>query len=175
MSAIRTISADGLTLEPQIAAHAEEMYGILSDPGLYEFEGEPPSSPAWLHDRFTRLESRRSEDGTEQWLNWVIRLATGELAGYVQATVLADGQSHVAYVLGSRFWGRGIAQISVRAMLQELTTHHGSRELIAMLKSDNWRSRKLLDRLGFVPFPACWCDAMPVKADEIVMILPASQ
>jgi hypothetical protein len=44
-----------------------------------------------------RLESRRSADGQEQWLNCVIRLPTSELIGYVQATVDANGRAAIAY------------------------------------------------------------------------------
>ena len=71
------------TLEPQVEAHAAAMYGVLSDPAIYEFENEPPQSLQWLTERFRRLERRRSPDGAEQWLNLVIRLPDGALAGYV--------------------------------------------------------------------------------------------
>src|SRR5213592_2725081 len=58
---------------------------------IYEYENEPPPSLEWLRARFTKLESRRSPNGREQWLNWVIRLPTSELIGYVQATLHPDG------------------------------------------------------------------------------------
>lgn len=138
-----------LTLEPQVAAHAEEMFQVLSDPALYEFEDQPPPSIDWLRERFTKLESRHSGDGQEQWLNWVIRLPTSELAGYVQATVRPGGRAAVAYELSSRFWGRGIAQHAVRAMISELAEHYEVRHVSAVLKVANHRSLRLLERLGF--------------------------
>ena len=136
-------------LEPQAAIHAEEMFAILSDPALYEYENEPPPSVDWLRARFERLESRLSADGTEQWLNWVIRLANGELAGYVQATVRADGSAAIAYVLASRCWGRGLASRAVQAMMRELMEHHQVRRFSAVFKRENKRSMRLLERLGF--------------------------
>src|SRR5215471_10097410 len=105
---MRAIVTSGLSLEPQTAAHADEMFVVLSDPAIYEFENEPPASQEWLRQRFSRLESRRSSDGREQWLNWVIRLPTAELAGYVQATVRDDGCAAIAYELASAYWGRDI-------------------------------------------------------------------
>ena len=84
---MRTLIATRCTLEPQVVAHAGEMFIVLSDPAIYEFENAPPVSKEWLTDRFAKLESRTSSDGTEHWLNWVVRLPNGELAGYVQATV----------------------------------------------------------------------------------------
>src|SRR5438046_61536 len=90
---MRVIETGSLTLEPQTAAHAEEMFAVLSDPAIYEYENEPPPSLEWLRARFTKLESRRSPNGREQWLNWVIRLPTSELIGYVQATLHPDGRA----------------------------------------------------------------------------------
>jgi len=41
---MRTIDASSLTLEPQTAAHAEQMFVVLSDPAIYEYENKPPAS-----------------------------------------------------------------------------------------------------------------------------------
>src|SRR4051812_48496517 len=111
---MRPVAVPGLTLEPQFASHARAMFEVLSDEAIYLFENEPPASLAALSARFKRLESRRSPDGSQQWLNWVIRLHSGDVAGYVQATVHADGRAALAYVLGSGFWGKGIATKAVR-------------------------------------------------------------
>jgi RimJ/RimL family protein N-acetyltransferase len=128
------------------------MYALLADPALYRHENEPPPSVDWLRERFGRLESRRSSDGREEWLNWVIRLrAEGDLAGYVQATVRADGSAAIAYVLGSAYWGRGLATEAVRAMIDELAAQHGVHTLRAVLKRSNEPSLRLLQRLGFAP------------------------
>ena len=149
---MRAVAAPRLVLEPQTAAHAAEMYALLADPALYRHENEPPPSVDWLRERFVRLESRRSSDGREEWLNWVIRLrAEGDLAGYVQATVRVDGSAAIAYVLGSAHWGRGLATEAVRAMIDELAAHHGVRTLRTVLKHSNGPSLRLLQRLGFAP------------------------
>lgn len=148
---MRIIQAGSLTLEPQAATHAEEMFAVLSDPAIYEFENEPPSSLEWLRARFAKLESRVSADGREQWLNWVIRVPTSELIGYVQATVHPDGRAAIAYELSSAYWGRGFARQAVQAMISELVAHYQVRSLSAVLKRDNLRSLRLLERLGFSP------------------------
>ena len=146
---MHVIEATGVTLEPQVAAHAEEMFAVLSDPALYEYENEPPGSIESLRARFTKLESRSSPDGQEQWLNWVIRLPTSELIGYVQATVHQNGRAAVAYELSSAYWGRGLASQAVRAMIAELVAHYKVRSLSAVFKRKNQRSMRLLERLGF--------------------------
>jgi ribosomal-protein-alanine N-acetyltransferase len=112
---MQVIEGASLILEPQTVTHAEEMFTVLSDPAIYE--NEPPPSLEWLRARFARfarLESRRSPDGQEQWLNWVIRLPTSDLAGYVQATVRSNGRTAIAYEMSSRYWGRGLASQAVQ-------------------------------------------------------------
>ena len=146
---MRIIQAGSLTLEPQAAAHAEEMFAVLSDPAIYEYENEPPPSLEWLRARFAKLESRVSADGREQWLNWVIRVPTSELIGYVQATVRPGGHAAIAYELSSAYWGRGLGRGAVKAMISELVEHYKVRSLFAVLKRDNLRSVRLLERLGF--------------------------
>ena len=44
---MRTVRTERLVLEPQTASHAEEMFEVLSEPAIYEFENEPPRSLAW--------------------------------------------------------------------------------------------------------------------------------
>ena len=66
---MRTLKAASLVLEPLTARHATEMFAVLGDPAIYEFEGEPPVSEEALARRYTFLERRRSSDGLESWLN----------------------------------------------------------------------------------------------------------
>jgi RimJ/RimL family protein N-acetyltransferase len=153
-----------IVLEPQVAAHAAEMFTLLQDPRIYEYENEPPQSEAWLRERYAKLETRQSRDGSEHWLNWVVRVSSGEAIGYVQATVEPGGRAFIAYVLASRWWGQGLAQEAVRAMMQELRIAYRATHFVAVFKKRNARSRRLLARLGFVPV------ALPeIEEDEAAM------
>ena len=166
---MRIIQTARLTLEPQTAAHAEAMFAVLSDRAIYEHENEPPPSLEWLRARFARLESRRSPDGDEQWLNWVMRLPTSELIGYVQATVRASGEAAIAYELSSGYWGRGLAYEAVQATLAELVAQYGVRRVSAVLKRGNQRSLRLLERLGFLVAPAEAHAERQITRDELLM------
>lgn len=170
---MRTIATARLALEPQVAAHADEMFVVLADPAIYEHENEPPASVEWLRERYRRLESRRSPDGREWWLNWVLRLPSLQLAGYVQATVYPDERAAIAYELASRHWGQGLAQEAVRAMIAELVATYGVRRLTAVLKATNRRSLLLLERLGFAPGAPELHAALGVEPDELLMVREA--
>jgi len=166
---MRNIIATRCSLEPQVVVHADEMFVVLSDTAIYEFESAPPTSQAWLTERFARLESRASVGGAERWLNWVIRVPGGDLAGYVQATVQSDGIAYVAYVLASRFWRRGIGRDAVTAMLRELTTQYDVHMFLAVLKASNYRSLALLNNLGFLPGYPATVSNVSLDQNELVM------
>jgi RimJ/RimL family protein N-acetyltransferase len=166
---MRTITTQGCTLEPMVEAHAREMFVVLSDPAIYEFEREPPPSVERLAAAYRLRESRQSPDGRERWLNWVVRLESQELAGYVQATVLQSGVALVAYEFASKHWRQGIGSRSVRAMMQELAVAEGVRTCIAILKMRNHRSMGLLLHLGFEPATDADAATYGADADEAVM------
>ena len=167
---MQTIEAERIVLEPQVISHAEEMFEVLSDPAIYEYENEPPRSLEWLRERFRKLETRRSADGTQHWLNWVIRVPGTGLVGYVQATVYPDGRAAIAYELASRYWSRGFATAAVLAMIPELARNHGVRRLTAVFKQANHRSQRLLERLGFAVAPSALPAELAVEADERLMV-----
>lgn len=163
------IETEALTLEPQITAHAEEMFVVLSDPAIYEYENEPPVSLEWLRERFRKLETRRSPDNKEQWLNWVIRLPNGKLIGYVQATVDENDYATVAYVLGSHFWGLGYGHRSVQAMITMLNKQYRVHHFFAVLQRNNHRSLRLLEQLKFsLASPEAHASAQ-IEPGEILM------
>jgi RimJ/RimL family protein N-acetyltransferase len=146
------------------------MFTVLSDPAIYEFENAPPVTEDWLTNRYERLESRGPNDGSEQWLNWVIRLRDGKLAGYVQATVLPDHISYVAYELNSQYWRQGFGSSAVEAVLQELQEQYGVKLLVAVLKAKNYRSDGLLRKLGFGPASTDQEARYREEPDELVLV-----
>ena len=165
---MRTLLTRRLALEPQLEAHADAMYALLQDPAIYRYENEPPHAVHWLRERFRRLESRTSADGSEQWLNWVVRLRDGELIGYVQATLCEASPAAIAYVFASAWWGRGYASEAVAAMMEELAANYGARWFSAVLKGDNVRSVRLLERLGFTRADSA--TGIAREPNEIVML-----
>ena len=146
------MSALPVTLEPRTAAHAEALYALLADPSIYAFLDErPPVSVEALRVRFARSENLSSPDGSERWLNWVARDAAGCIAGFVQATVEADGNTNIAYVFGTAFRGRGIARAAVAQMLRLLAADHGVANFFVVADRRNYASIRLAEGLGFAP------------------------
>jgi len=154
-------------------SHAAEMFEVLSDPAIYEFERVPPPSVERLVAGYRRLESRQSEDGTEKWLIWVVRLDTGELTGYMQATVLPSGNSYIGYEFASRFWRQGLATASIKAASAELAVQYCVHTLVAVVKAANFRSIGLLRKLGFKEATAEQAPHFEAEYDEVVYLAAA--
>jgi RimJ/RimL family protein N-acetyltransferase len=167
---MRVIETARCTLEPQVAAHADAMFVVLRDPAIYEYENSPPASLESLRERFAKLESRRSADGSENWLNWIVRTKLAGPVGYVQATVRSDGSALIAYEFASAHWGQGLASEAVLAMIGELVENYRVQQLSALLKRANDRSRRLLERLGFSVASDEQRAAQDAASDELLMV-----
>jgi ribosomal-protein-alanine N-acetyltransferase len=143
-----------LQLEPLVAAHADELFGGLTDARLYTYTpDQPPLTLEALRARFARLETRQPPPGdgdrSEQWLNWLVRERAGARPlGYVQATVYADGRAAIAYVLLHHAWGHGYAREATQRMIDHLR-ERGVRRFIATVDLRNAASVRLLEALGF--------------------------
>ena len=112
------IDTSRLSLEPLVPADAREMACVLADPALYSFTGGNPSTVDELTARYLRQVHGHSDDGSELWLNWIVRLRVdGTAVGYVQATVNNETETaDVAWVIGTSHQGNGYAREAVTAM-----------------------------------------------------------
>lgn len=138
-----------LSLEPLNAWHGEPLFAGLKDPLLYTYiPKEPPLAVADLSRRFEQLESRRSPDGSELWLNWAVRLSTGGYAGLVEASVQANRTASIAYFVFATHQRQGIGREAVSAMLEHLAAT-GVTESRAMIDTRNLASIALVEGLGF--------------------------
>lgn len=138
-----------LLLEPINAWHGEPMFAGLKDPQLYVYTSdEPPLAVSDLSRRYEKLETRRSAERDELWLNWAVLDRTRGYAGHMQATVSLDSTSLVAWRIFTAFQRGGIAHEAAAAMLDHLTAI-GVTTAIAFIDTRNTASIKLVQKLGF--------------------------
>ena len=165
------ITTPRLRLEPLRERHADDLFAGLQDERIYDFvPSTPPTDNESLRNKFRRLESRKSADGSEDWLNWAVRCSsTGEYIGYVQSTIPPNAPASVAFIFFPAYWGRGYAHEAVTAMLEFLAASFAIRNFHASVDTGNRRSIALLERLGFERV-AMHTSALPIKGvlrDEI--------
>lgn len=147
------IPANCLTLVPLRVEHAGEMAAVLSDPDLYTFTGGSPPTVQELRTRYERW-IVGSPDPAEFWCNWVIQLHSRQcLAGTVQATISDLGDqpvAEVAWIVGTRWQGQGIATEAARALIAWL--HRQSiHAVIAHIHPCNQASAAVAAAAGLAP------------------------
>ena len=140
-------------VEPLDPSHLEELAAVLLEPAVYEhIEPVPPSR----HDFLLRL--RRALAGPppnclhEQWLNFLLRDSEGAIVGRLEATV-HHGLAEVAFLIGSRYWGKGFGSAGLHWLHAELFRAAGVTDFWATTTPANERSRRLLERCGYGPSP----------------------
>jgi RimJ/RimL family protein N-acetyltransferase len=134
------------------ASAAAEMFAVVSDPCSYEFiSKKAPGSPLELEERYRHQEKRISPDGSELWLNWIVREVKSNVAmGFVQASAKKDDpKAQIGYLFHPQFWGKGYAFEALSQMCRLLSLNHKITFVWASIDPRNERSIKLMERLGF--------------------------
>ncbi|MCA1701094.1 MAG: GNAT family N-acetyltransferase, partial [Actinobacteria bacterium] len=75
------------------------------------------------------------------------------LTGEAGLFPLAEDRRDIAlgYALGVDFWGRGYATEAARAVLDEAFGALAMSRVVAITRATNFRSRRVLGKLGFIP------------------------
>jgi RimJ/RimL family protein N-acetyltransferase len=141
------IEAERTVLVPLRATDADDLAGLLQEEQLRSWlrAGDVDE----LRDRFAAWETRRSPDGAELWLNWVVReRADGRALGWVQATVRGTSGS-VAYALLPAERGAGAASDAVRALVRWLRERLAVTVVTAEIDDANAASVRVAVAAGF--------------------------
>ena len=146
-----------LTLVPLTPEHAGPMAAVLGDPALHAFTGGSPLGADALRAQYERWAAGPA-DPAVSWCNWVIRLEeAGCLTGTVQATITAgagpgsrSALAEVAWVVGTKWQGRGIATEAARALVGWLG-RRGAGAVVAHIHPDHHASAAVAAKVGLQP------------------------
>jgi len=141
-----------LSLRPLRVDDAEAMAAVLADPDLYTYTGGTPPGEEELRQRYAILARGRSEDGAEDWANWIVVLEPeGRPVGYVQATIPVDGgPTQIAWLIGTPWQGRGLAKEAAGLLKGELRDR-GVRRLVADVHPEHTASQRVAQAIGLAP------------------------
>ena len=140
-----------LLLEPLRPDHASVIYEHLQDERLYQFIPQDlPASLRALEDRYGFLSARRSPDGREAWLNWVVReRRSGDYAGTLEATVHENLEATIAYTVFVPYQRQGLAEEACGRLLEHLFDDYRVGVVAAEIDTRNVASIALVESLGF--------------------------
>ncbi len=140
-----------LVLEPLRVEHAAEMVVVLDDEALHAFTGGKPDTVDELRRRYERQAVGHSPDGTQTWLNWVLRRRDDDTAiGFVQGTVTGSAdqlQAEVAWVIGTAQQHQGFAREAARLMVDWLR-EQGAAVIVAHIHPDHRASAAVAESIG---------------------------
>lgn len=146
-----TLRSNRLVLSPMVQDDAGDLFRLLLDPALHRFTGNaPPASADDLRERIRLWEARRSPQGDELWLNWTLRLRSGQAVGYVQATV-RERSADLAWVIGTRFQNRGYATEASLRVAAWILEYLEVSELRAAIHPDHAASCHVAAHIGLRP------------------------
>lgn len=148
------LQSERLQLEPLRIEHAQEAAVVFDDVRLHAYTGGSPSSYEQLRDRYGRQVAGHSPDGSQGWLNWILRLQdTGEIVGTVQATLrrFDDGtlEAEVAWVIATSQQRNGYGREAATAMTSWLRMH-GVGSVVAHIHPHHRSSIAVAQTLGLV-------------------------
>jgi len=149
-----------LALEPLRVEDADEMAPLLDDPGLHTFTGGQPATLQELRARYTQQIVGRPPDGSQRWLNWIVRRRDdGQAVGFVQATISEQAgvlTADVAWVVAVSQQRRGYAREAAQLMadwLRQQQVHL----VVAYVHPRHHASNAVARRIGLTPTDT-WVD-----------------
>ena len=141
----------GLTIVPTTARHAAALAGLVSD-NIEHLRTYLPrvAQLASVEEARAYLEQVSERDADAAILEWQI-FSDAALCGSIRLKEIdhGDRKAAIGYYLGSRFQGKGIATVSVRAVLGYAFDSLGLNRIELQCAATNLPSIALAGRLGF--------------------------
>ena len=110
------------------------------------------SLPPYFHDV-------NSIPSAQKWLAQVISdgrlfivklIGESKAIGFVFLSTENSGDTHIGYLLGEPYWGKGYATEILKGLIDFIKSEDQVTRLIAGVATDNVASIKLLQKLGFI-------------------------
>lgn len=150
--AAETITTARLQLDPLRVDDVDEMMSVYGDGRMFEYTGGERPTRDGLRRRYEALVAGRSPDGSEAWLNWIVRRRDGSPAiGTVQATIDdAARRASIAWELGVPWQGQGFAAEAASALVEWLSNNSVT-AIEATVHPEHAASQAVASRAGLQP------------------------
>lgn len=127
------------------ADHAD-LERLDMDPDVRAFFPDGIATRARIEARIARAKLRIEANRCPEFA--VVELATGRFAGRAGFGAVDGGEIEVGYVFLKEFWGRGLAQESLRALLAWAEDNLDVPRIIAYAPSTHWTSLNVMRKAG---------------------------
>jgi RimJ/RimL family protein N-acetyltransferase len=146
------IETPRLRVVPLNVDPARDLFPLFNDEELYRYTTRVAPSEDQLESWIERWRERRSPDGYEVWLNWVIRvMPMGEPVGHIQAAIYDDHCAEISFMVGTDYQNRGFAREAVRATAKVMRAHLGIERLRGRVHPENVAAKLVALELDMAP------------------------
>jgi RimJ/RimL family protein N-acetyltransferase len=169
------LETERLRLRPLALDDLDAMAALYADPDVMRYlgVGKPMSRDdsersvqrmvrSWEVDGFGQFAVERKEDGALVGRCGFLVWDAVALTPTTEAEATGPTELEVGYALGQPYWGRGYATEAAEAVRDHALGPMGRERLIAFIRPDNVRSRRVAEKLG-----------MRHERDVFLMELPA--
>lgn len=155
-SAGRRGASARLRFEPLAAAPIPRLIDALLDPAVYAWITPHRDEPSFRAFCAAVIAGPGDRFPDQTWWNHAIwERSTGEGVGRLEATFIGH-QVEIAYLLGSRWWHRGLGSEALQWLVSEIQIAVPDAVIWATVHPQNLPSQRVLQRNGFgrtIAFP----------------------
>jgi ribosomal-protein-alanine N-acetyltransferase len=155
------LETERLRLRPLALDDLDAMASLYADPEVMRYlgVGKPMSRAdsersvqrmvrSWEVDGFGQFAVERKEDGTLVGRCGFLVWDAATLTTTTESEATGPTELEVGYALGRPYWGQGYATEAARAVRDHALGPMGRTRLIAFIRHDNVRSRRVAEKLG---------------------------
>lgn len=129
-----------------------DLHALHDDPITMGFFASGPYDHAKAASRLADFRREQAEWG---WTKWRVQDGSGRTVGRGGFGLYDDGMHReLGYLLARDMWGQGLATELARALVKWHFAHpdpHLSRDLLGFAHVENRASRRVLEKVGFIP------------------------
>ncbi len=149
LSSFPVLRTERLLLRELVATDAPALFEWRSDPEVMRHIGRPMAGT--LQDAEALIERITADRLANAGITWALELE-GTLIGTIgyYRLKLEHHRAEVGYLLGSRYWGRGLMGEALEAVVHCGFERFGFHSIEAVTDARNLASNRLLERHGFI-------------------------
>ena len=148
---MQTLTTQRLELQPIELKHADRLFELFQDVGLYEFiEREPPPSQEKYREIVSFWEGRESKDKKRFMYDWIgVDKISNEIVSFIEITIYRETHfCNLAYYTFQKHQKKGMAKESCRAVIDHLFSDLNVQKVIIEMDILNSASVRLAESLG---------------------------
>jgi len=152
--------------------HARSLVEAFADPAVRAFVPDEPATVEAMVERIARVATGPPADRPDEvWLNFAF-LLEGRPIGRVEATI-QNSIAEIAYVIGPAYGERGLATEAVEWLIDHVWQRRPTIHIYACMAEGNERSRRLVERLGFIETPPDGIPLLSFDTGDVAYVLEA--